>query len=376
MQRILALFEERETRDELGLGAIRDSIADHLFPGTSIIQTRLRYMLFVPWMYREIEAQQIPSERVAAVARQRELQLATTLIPSGDFGIFGRTARGTLKRLPSSVYWAGLGTWGIRRFPGSQDQYHGALDGIYRLRRAVEHRTGEEAGEAGVSDTWHPKLPEAPDGFPHDTDFRLTAEEGDFVRERIVTTHPRSLLAYLVLHARPADAPFPWMHPDLAAFPEESRELLEHARLFSQAMEGTAILYNLMLAEVAAQSGLVDEHRHGMARWSAALDRDGIRAWPLDRFWMLVSGTSHTVTHRARTFVGSWVEAIRGHDEDSPHTRALVRARETLLKGGRSRFSNRRALEQWRGRAGLRPMSYRWPTVSTFLSDLAVAGSD
>ncbi len=31
-QRIMALFQERETRDELGLGAIRDSIADHLFP--------------------------------------------------------------------------------------------------------------------------------------------------------------------------------------------------------------------------------------------------------------------------------------------------------------------------------------------------------
>ena len=47
-QRIMALFQEKESRDELGLGAIRDSIADHLFPGTSTIQTRLRYMLFIP----------------------------------------------------------------------------------------------------------------------------------------------------------------------------------------------------------------------------------------------------------------------------------------------------------------------------------------
>ena len=48
----MALFQERESRDELGLGAIRDSIADHLFPGTSTIQTRLRYMLFIPWLFR------------------------------------------------------------------------------------------------------------------------------------------------------------------------------------------------------------------------------------------------------------------------------------------------------------------------------------
>ena len=46
--RILALFQEKETRDELGLGGVRDAFADRLFPGTSTIQTRLRYMLFVP----------------------------------------------------------------------------------------------------------------------------------------------------------------------------------------------------------------------------------------------------------------------------------------------------------------------------------------
>lgn len=51
--RLLALFQERDSRDELGLGAIRDSFADQLFPGTSTIQTRLRYMFFIPWIYTE-----------------------------------------------------------------------------------------------------------------------------------------------------------------------------------------------------------------------------------------------------------------------------------------------------------------------------------
>ncbi|MCS5947611.1 DUF6361 family protein [Klebsiella pneumoniae subsp. pneumoniae] len=43
---ILALFQQKESRDELGIGSIRDSFAEQLFPGTSTIQTRLRYMLF------------------------------------------------------------------------------------------------------------------------------------------------------------------------------------------------------------------------------------------------------------------------------------------------------------------------------------------
>jgi hypothetical protein len=41
MNRILALFRERDTRDELGVGVIRDLSADEFFPGTSTIQTRL-----------------------------------------------------------------------------------------------------------------------------------------------------------------------------------------------------------------------------------------------------------------------------------------------------------------------------------------------
>lgn len=118
-QRIMALFQERETRDELGLGAIRDSIADHLFPGTSTIQTRLRYMLFIPWLYRELEGRDIPETQLRAEARDAEIRLADALKAGGESnGIIGRDAGPRLQRLPSSVYWAGLGAWGIRIFPG------------------------------------------------------------------------------------------------------------------------------------------------------------------------------------------------------------------------------------------------------------------
>ena len=50
---IVAMFSQRESRDELGLGRIRDTLSDTLFPGTSFLLTRARYLLFVPWLYRE-----------------------------------------------------------------------------------------------------------------------------------------------------------------------------------------------------------------------------------------------------------------------------------------------------------------------------------
>jgi hypothetical protein len=56
MLSVVDLFREKGTVDELGLGTIRDAFADRLFPGTSVLQTRTRYWLFVPWLYLRLEA--------------------------------------------------------------------------------------------------------------------------------------------------------------------------------------------------------------------------------------------------------------------------------------------------------------------------------
>ena len=48
----------------LGLGGIRDSFSDHFFPGTSTIQTRLRYLFFIPWIYQDLEKRRTPSREV------------------------------------------------------------------------------------------------------------------------------------------------------------------------------------------------------------------------------------------------------------------------------------------------------------------------
>ena len=137
--RILSLFQEKESRDELGLGSVRDSFADQLFPGTSTIQTRLRYMLFVPWIYHSLEEKRLPADRFAIQADSIERELVQPLMNSDDqAGVFGKTAGKKLKRLPSSVYWAGLGAWGIRLTPFSQEEYHRRIDDTYRRRTALK----------------------------------------------------------------------------------------------------------------------------------------------------------------------------------------------------------------------------------------------
>jgi len=120
-QRIMALFQERESRDELGLGGIRDSIADHLFPGTSTIQTRLRYMLFIPWLFQSLESSSGGADQLAAEARALENRLANALKAGGESnGIIGRDAGADLQRCRGLVHGvlkehgAGLKTLRVR----------------------------------------------------------------------------------------------------------------------------------------------------------------------------------------------------------------------------------------------------------------------
>ena len=51
MLEVIKMFQESDTRDELGIGTIRDAFSNMFFPGTTTIQTRVKYMLFIPWIY-------------------------------------------------------------------------------------------------------------------------------------------------------------------------------------------------------------------------------------------------------------------------------------------------------------------------------------
>jgi hypothetical protein len=50
-------------RDEIGFLIIHQRYADYFFPGTSVLHTRLRYVLFVPWIYQTLY-EQGPAARV------------------------------------------------------------------------------------------------------------------------------------------------------------------------------------------------------------------------------------------------------------------------------------------------------------------------
>lgn len=376
---IIKGFNEPDTRDELGLGSVRDAFAEMLFPGISTIQTRARYFLFVPWIYQEVERRR--ERPAAASARNREISLINHLARSSDTeGVIGIDARATLKRLPSSIYWQGLGAWGIRVFPGSQDEYHRLLDsGGSDGHRAPITDDGDVL-DGDIWRRWHAGIPPAPRAFPTGASFQLTSFEAQFLRERIVSQRPGTMLAFLVDHGQPhARLDFPWEHPQLGEMPAAVQERLRHAHNFSESMFGASLLYNLMLAQKAEVTELANLYREGLQGWAEVIEerRSELAQWHsnLSDFWRIATGNGAGIPVGARQFVELWLghalaAANTAHIADAEPARQLIHGRERSLKRDLARLDNQRALELWTGAAGAYAHNYRWPAAQRIVLDI------
>lgn len=371
-QRIMALFQERESRDELGLGAIRDSIADHLFPGTSTIQTRLRYMLFIPWIMRRLEERDGTASQLSAEGRVIEIRLANALQAGGETtGVIGRDAGARLQRLPSSVYWAGLGAWGIRQFPGSRETYYAALPTVRRRRQRSDVKT--EGFEDLQSGSWHPGLPPEPDDLLETASFSLTGDEAQFIRDRLVASARTSLLAWLAGQSDNGQCAYIWLHPSVGGFPSDALRLVKHAEMFSGVIHGASLLYNLQLAELRGREDWIELYRGRLEQWASGLNAQRLKDWLLADFWREVSHTTHTIRPALVRFVEDWVALARMGAADLPNSeaaRSLVRERERRLKGSQSRFSNHAVRDRWGGASGVDRLSFRWAQAQSHLGDL------
>jgi hypothetical protein len=379
MKDVLDLFREQGTRDELGISTIRDAFADALFPGTGALQTRARYFFFIPWMYQALEDRKVPSANIERRARRFEVDLIDVLADSDDpDGAIGRQSRAALQRLPSNIYWSGLGLLGIRKFQGSQDQYHRSLDRYYGARRGNKNDDGERIDE--ISANWV-NLPSSPPDFPASAIFSLAAEEADYLSERIIAAAPASFLAFLMRQTEDrADKSVPWDSEILDAVDASIRRQLEHGRNFSMVMHGAAVLYNLMLSEKVNNDEWVQKYRTAFAEWSSELlaSRDALENRPLDDLWRCIEDCGAAIGRPTRQFVTRWVELVTAAPRpeavaDAPIARALVHQREVSLKQALARLDNPRARELWTGAAGLGRLTYRWYNARILCTDIFAA---
>lgn len=76
---LLRALQEPTTLDVLGLGSVRDALSQMLHPGTSYIHTRLRYFIFLSWIFQRLEQEQVAPGDFFQRLHRHEAQLIDCL---------------------------------------------------------------------------------------------------------------------------------------------------------------------------------------------------------------------------------------------------------------------------------------------------------
>lgn len=370
---MLRLFEEKESRDELGIGQVRDAFSDLLFPGTSVLLTRARYFLVVPWcgQYADSTAHYRRGRQTLDMVERRALVALKAAAP-GEPGIIGAYAGTAVKNLPSVLYKQALERYGIAR-PAVESGVH------------AEEAVGEQV-TLDAPGRWVSSLPAAPPGFPDAIDggVRLSLEEASWLSEQITAATPDSYLTHVLLSEWPVEGvDSPWSHPAVETARTEMASVVVDAELFSLAMHGAALLYNLLISEWYENKDLsnvpspVETYRSALDDWAEqALAHPRRSSWDTAAMWQRVMSQNPRVEGniRARRFISDWLDGfVRGDVDgiaDDVACRQLIRQRERSIKGAQSRLTNEKLLRSWAGASGSRRLTYRWSNVAALVADI------
>jgi len=388
---IVDLFNQQDTRDELGVGTIRDAFSDHLFPGTSTIQTRARYFLFVPWIYKDVERRLSRNKlSIAGFTKEveiREKKLIRALMAGGEKdGVIGIEAKEKLQRLPSNIYWSGLHALKIRLAEGSQSQYARHISYYHRTPKAetsgINPRSKEhdEPALENSSSGWHPGLPPQPDDLLKEAKLKLRREEAAYLKERVLQTHRESLFAYFLLEVNETEnTNFVWDHPIVASLPNAQQDSVLHARNFSETIHGAVLLYNLMLSEAKESENGTDRYRDLLDQWALGLSEhwEDIEKWCQNRqaFWQGPALVQARIPKLTTSFVDNWLNIVCESDGlktifENSAAKTLISHREHQLKKNRARLHNPDALMRWSGASGTAQLDFRWRIAKAHLTDI------
>ncbi|AFV90118.1 MAG: DUF6361 family protein [Acidipropionibacterium acidipropionici] len=411
---MLNAMGEKTALDELGFGTIRDTFADALFPATSTQHTHIRYLLFIPWMFRHIAADPSLNRRAKKddraardVLADVNMKLVEALKQGQNYesrssadrtgGIIGAQAGRALRLLPSSIYWSAMNTLQIHEGPETSPirLLHRVMD---TRAASTRRRFSEETDETDrLSDGLAWTLPPAPGDFLRadaPLTFELTRDEAEFLAGRFQRAEPlqdrpvleQSMTAWCIRDhgCNTTGAQYPWEPELLEAAPDDIRRVLVHARDFNLLTRGAAAQYNVQLTEALAdQTGSgphVERAHEDLDRWLVKASAHGV-LWDRDAghqdftdFRDLVLSLNPRVARTTLDFVERWLDTARlatarHSTTDNPPARDLLAAREAALKGRRARLTHAAAREARTGMMGT-DYDFRWSVAHQYLDDI------
>lgn len=378
--------DQQGVRDEIGFLALHQGIADRLFPGTSVLHTRLRYALFIPWLMMQSGGRS-DKFRKDALTLTRQLVQWKDRAGRGQDGIIG----GSLQREPSQtaavIYWSALTRWKILHTkPGQAPQTRiQVLRQIEAMEAGGSMRQLSIDGEPAWSLDAQPfvTLPPPPVELAHPgkpIGFALTATERAFFRRQLMAVQradgQQSLLGRLAEHGTPvASVDSPWHNVIGRVADAEDRNVLMLAEQAS-ALAGVGRAVYGALVEQAKNSDTGQRSRTYMDHLSVMRDEHGAIAQTLDldALRACVPGQSEALVQ----VLNATQEWLRSGQSDCAFLHEVYRRAEVERKRERARLGAtlgaRKRRAEWNTPHMPHPLAealhYRWGKVRMLLNDL------
>ena len=382
---VLSFLTQKGAVDELGIGVIRDRLADILFPGTSTIQTRAKYFFIVPWIMRDLEKQNLQPSLFEQKLAMAENKMIEVLKSAGGDGIIGEISGEKLKRKPAEIYWNGLRTYGIFRHHGlniyKYIQVAGELGNekltrkqLLRSEDGVQIDDRDAFGLSKLGPSWN--IIEPPANWQKELSINLSCDEASFLQERIITaTASRHSLWAALLRDFSKEVKGLKNFIELKPFVEEMTEQIQIdyklALNFSRLINGAHIRYNLIFFRNANIEEKETFYKQQWQEWVSDMSIFEFSSWDTENFLqrLLVrqGGT--------REFIRKWVDfAKRVNSADLQTLDNLIEKREIIIKG-KERSKLLKAKEQsintdYKAVGIIGYLQYRWPNAQRLLKDI------
>lgn len=378
---VIHLLEEKGTRDEIGIGIIRDAFSNMFFPGTSTVQTRAKYFYIIPYIIKEC-CENKKNKTIDDIKRMidvKEKEYAISLKENGiTDGVIGADVIPDkwVVRKPYSIYWNGIKTFGIftRENMSLNEYIH------YMLRHRNEEKIsnwteeGEEneqddkmAGKTGLKPFWN--LPEDYYvGKNNSTQIELSKNESNHLRKCITSLDKEDcLLKYIVENNIQlkqytiTDEPFRLLYTELIKRDDLSPQIKNYMQIalkFDSLVYLSMILYNKILSD--------DKNEVANNEWKLYYKQrlPEIDSLDLDEMFYLTN-VKDIGTKKFLSSMQSFL--ISG---DISNAKKTVYDREIKLKGKeRSKLANRTSItnDKW---IGIKHLDFRMRVTGRLINDL------
>jgi hypothetical protein len=381
--------------DELGIGTIRDSFSDTLFPGISTIQTRAKYFLTIPRIFRDYK-QLRPNERrrlsLADYLKQQENRSMICLNQNhkndpqdGIIGASFAARRGEVQRKPSSVYWNGLRTFGLIKTKLSLQEFVRTFANpdtpLHDLIRDNDETKGD-ASDALESSGPAVNTPAYPVNWQEPLTLHLTFEEATFLARQIEARVPESLLGQILMddtiRTTFVELPDNWSFADFCdsspfidKLSVELKRTLFGARDFWHILKGAHIRYNVLLQRQHGTDEKRDEFEKKWDEWCEEMSRFPWDRWCTQMIWDLADYYRRQIREFTKRFVCKWIDSARDGTSNLASLDDLVTQQELQNKKARARLKPNAEdrVNEW---VGIDSLDYRYSQARRIIKDIHI----